>query len=422
MRNVLRLGIACSAVLLSACHSPSGTGDLGAPPDSIKALSRELTASERALISASDTFGVTLLNAVNKTRADSNVFMSPLSVSVALGMTMNGAAGNTYAEMRSGLGFGTLPQDQINQSYKSLIDLLLALDPHVTFKIANSIWMDQHFATVVEPVFLSAVRQSFGAEATALDFASPNAVPTINSWADQNTAGKIKKVLDRIGDDEVMFLMNAIYFKGDWRAAFDPKDTQPRAFNLLTGQSINVETMYRKGNVRRGHITGATVVDLPYGGDAFSMTILLPDSSSDVNALIKRLTPNTWREAQAAVQVADVGLYLPKIKLSWKAQLLPELSSLGMRDMQNPLVADFSKLAQGARPGDLYITKVQHDSYVDVNEVGTEAAAVTTVGVGVTSVCLTCDVRIDRPYLFAIRERLSGTVLFVGKIVRPVVN
>jgi serpin B len=406
---------------LGACRSPSGTGGQTAP-DSITALSRELTAAERALISASDTFGTAFLAAVNSTRGSDNVFLSPLSVSVALGMTMNGANGTTYDEMRAGLGFGTLRQDQINQSYKSLIALLLGVDSHVTFKIANSIWSDQRFATVVEPAFLSAVQQNFGAEARVLDFTSPNAVSTINSWASDQTAGKINKVLDRIADNEVMFLMNAIYFKGDWRTAFDPKDTQPRPFKLLNGQTIDVPTMYRKGNVRRGQISGATVVDLPYGGDAFTMTILLPDSTSDVNALVARLTPNTWREAQASVQTADVGLYLPKLKLSWKGEVRPELKTLGMRQMQDPNSADFSMLARGAGPGDLYITKVQHDSYVDVNEVGTEAAAVTTVGVGVTSVCLTCDVRIDRPYLFAIRERLSGTVLFVGKIVRPVVN
>jgi serine protease inhibitor len=335
---------------------------------------------------------------------------------------MNGAAGATYDEMRRGLGFGTLPQEPINQSYKSLIDLLLGLDEHVTFKIANSIWSDQRFASVVEPAFLTTVKQYFDADARVLDFRSPTAVATINGWADQNTAGKIKKVLDNIADNEVMFLMNAIYFKGDWRSAFDPKQTSPRPFTLLSGQSVNVATMYRKGNVRRGQIPGATVVELPYGADAFTMTILLPDSTSDVNALVARLTPNTWREAQASVQAANVGLYLPKLKLAWKAGLLPELKTLGMRDMQDPRVADFSKLARGAQPGDLYITKVQHDSYVDVNEVGTEAAAVTTVGVGVTSVCLTCDVRVDRPYLFAIRERLSGTVLFVGKIVRPEIN
>jgi serine protease inhibitor len=413
--------VVLSGVTLGACRTPSGTGGK-TTPDSIAALTRELTASERALIAASDTFGVALLSAVNTTRASENIFMSPLSVSVALGMTMNGASGATYDEMRRGLGFGTLPQDQINQSYKSLIDLLLGLDEHVTFKIANSIWTDQRFASAVEPAFLTTVRQYFGAEATVLDFRSPSAVSTINTWASDQTAGKIKQVLDQIADNERMFLMNAIYFKGDWRTAFDPKQTSPRPFKLLSGQSLNVETMYRKGNVRRGQIPGATVVELPYGGDAFTMTILLPDSTSDVNALVARLTPNTWRQAQAAVQVADVGLYLPKLKVSWKAGLLPELKTLGMRDMQDSRVADFSKLARGARPGDLYITKVQHDSYVDVNEVGTEAAAVTTVGVGVTSVCLTCDVRIDRPYLFAIRERLSGTVLFVGKIVRPEIN
>ncbi|MGH7713892.1 MAG: serpin family protein [Gemmatimonadaceae bacterium] len=406
---------------LGACRSPSGTGGQTAP-DTIRALSRDLTASERTLIAASDTFGVAFLGALNSTRANENIFISPLSVSVALGMTMNGAAGITYDEMRRGLGFGTLPQEQINQSYKSLIDLLLGLDPHVTFKIANSIWTDQRFASAVEPTFLSTVQQYFSAEARVLDFRSPSAVSTINTWASDQTAGKIKNVLDQIADNEVMFLMNAIYFKGDWRTAFDPKQTSPRPFKLLSGQTTNVETMYRKGNVRRGQLSGATVVELPYGGDAFTMTILLPDSSSNVNALVARLTPNTWREAQAAVQVADVGLYLPKLKLSWKGEVRPELKTLGMRQMQDPNVADFSKLARGAKPGDLYITKVQHDSYVDVNEVGTEAAAVTTVGVGVTSFCPTCDVRIDRPYLFAIRERLSGTVLFVGKIVRPEIN
>ncbi|HJU72378.1 MAG TPA: serpin family protein, partial [Gemmatimonadaceae bacterium] len=302
------------------------------------------------------------------------------------------------------------------------IELLLDLDDHVAFKIANSIWTDQQFAPAVETAFLTTVRQYFGAEAQVLDFSSPSAVTTINAWASDQTAGKIKQVLDQIADNEVMFLMNAIYFKGDWRIAFDPKETAARPFKLLSGQSINVPTMYRKGNVRRGTIPGATVVDLPYGGDAFTMTILLPDSTSDVNALIARLTPNTWRQAEAAVQSANVGLYLPKLRLSWKAGILPELGLLGMRDMQNARVADFSKLARGARPGDLYVTKVQHDSYVDVNEEGPEAAAVTTIGIGVTSVCLTCDVRIDRPYLFAIRERLSGTVLFVGKIVRPEIN
>jgi serine protease inhibitor len=406
---------------LGACHNPSGTGGQAAP-DSIRALSRELTATERSLIAASDTFGVALLAALNSTRQNANIFMSPLSVSVALGMTMNGAAGNTYEEMRRSLGFGVTPQEQINQSYKSLTELLLGLDQHVTFKIANSVWTDQRFASSVEPTFSSTVQQFFGAEARVLDFRSASAVSTINNWASQQTAGKIQQVLDQIADNEVMFLMNAIYFKGDWRTAFDPKDTKPLPFKQLSGQSLNVPTMYRKGNVRRGSIPGATVVELPYGGDAFTMTILLPDSTSDVNKLIASLTPNTWRQAQAAVQVANVGLYLPKIKLSWKGEMRPELKALGMRDMQDPQVADFGKLARGARPGDLYITKVQHDSYVDVNEVGTEAAAVTTVGVGVTSICLTCDVRIDRPYLFAIRERFSGTVLFVGKIVRPEIN
>ena len=420
MRHIRRLAIGFIAAA-SACQSPSGTGGDGVAPDSIKALSRELTASEKSLISASDTFGVTLLGAINNTRTNESIFISPLSISLALGMTMNGAAGNTYNEMRLGLGFGTLAQDQINQSYKSLVDLLLGLDSHVTFKIANAIWSDQRFATAVEPAFLTTVRQFFSAEARVLDFSSPSAVTTINTWASDQTAGKIPKVLDSIGD-EVMFLMNAIYFKGDWRTAFDPKDTRPQPFKLLSGQSINVETMYRKGNVRRGSIPGATVVDLPYGGDAFTMTILLPDSTSDVNKLINSLTPNTWRQAQASVQAANVGLYLPKIKLSWKGEIRPELKTLGMRDMQDPAVADLSKLARGARPGDLYISKVQHDTYVDVNEIGTEAAAVTTVGVTPTSICLTCDVRIDRPYLFAIRERLSGTVLFVGKIVRPEIN
>jgi serpin B len=399
--------------LMVGCADTSGPQ--GAPPK-ITALPRTLTSTEQAMVSASNTFGFNLLREVNASFADSNVFLSPLSASMALGMTMNGAVGTTFEEMRSTLAFTGQSYEELNKSYQSLIALLRGLDKYVDFRIANAIFYRLTFGSAVEASFLNDSRQYFDAAIKGLDFSTPQAVTTINDWAKDNTSGKIPEIVDRLSSDLVMLLINAIYFKGDWRDAFAKSETRNQPFTTLRGTQINVPTMHRKGGFRIGSMASATVIELPYGGDAFVMTILLPNAGASVNALAVNLTSASWQQATANLSDAGYDLYLPKFKLAWEDTLNNELQTLGMRQAFVPDGADFSRIS-GAAGKRLFISFVKQKSFVDVNEVGTEAAAVTAVGVGVTS--LPPQIRVDHPFVFAIRERISGTILFLGKIVEP---
>ena len=402
------------AALPMACDDPSAPD--GQPPV-ISALPRQLTAVEAEMVNASNTFGFNLLKQVNTTFADSNVFLSPLSASMALGMTMNGAEGTTFEEMRSALGFGPRTYEELNASYKSLIALLRDLDPKVEFKIANAIYYDiADIGAAIEPTFLSDSRDYFDADVKGLDFRRPETVDTVNAWADQHTNGRIPKIIDEIQAQIVMLLMNAIYFKGDWRAGFKVSETSDQTFHALRGSDVSVRMMRRDGGFRSGRISNATVAELPYGGDAFVMTILLPDEGVNINTFVASLNATSWQQSTANLHDADVALYLPKFRLVWEDTLNDELKALGMRQAFRQNDARFSRISRSM--GDkLYIDFVKQKAFVDVNEVGTEAAAVTVVGIGLTSAPV--PVRIDRPFVFAIRERLSGSVLFLGKIVEP---
>jgi serpin B len=407
-------GLFALVVLAAACNDPSGPSGRTAP---ITTLPRTLSSGEQALIVGSNAFGFGLLRELDRTRADSNIFMSPLSASMALGMTMNGAAGQTFDEMRTALAFGPRPGAEINASYRSLIDLLRGLDPTVDFRIANSIWHRAGFP--FEQTFLDESRQYFDAKVSGLDFAAPSAVPSINDWVNQSTNGKIDKIVDGpIADDVVMYLINAIYFNGSWTTRFDKSLTRADQFTTAGGTTAPIAMMHRTDTVRVAETADAQVVDLPYGGGAFSMTILLPKPGKSVGAVVSSLTAESWEAAVATTTPRSVELQMPKFSLRWEALLNDQLQALGMRQAFEGGRADFTRMSRTA--GDrLYISRVKQKAFVDVHEEGTEAAAVTSVEIRVVCACGPQVIRIDRPFVFAIRERLSGTILFLGKIVRP---
>ncbi|HEX6315806.1 MAG TPA: serpin family protein, partial [Gemmatimonadaceae bacterium] len=327
-----------------------------------------------------------------------------------------GAEGTTFEEMRTALGFGARSYQELNTAYESLIALLRGIDPKVEFRIANAIYYDlADLGGVVEPAFLSESEQHFGAEVKGLDFRRPEAVDTVNDWASRNTNGRIPEIIDEIQEQIVMLLMNAIYFKGDWRAGFKPSDTRSETFHALRGD-VSVPTMHRKGGFRQGRLANATVAELPYGGDAFVMTILLPDQGVNINSFVTALEPATWQQATSGLDSSNVELSLPKFRLAWEDTLNDELKAMGMRRAFVPDSAKFTRISRTVG-NHLYIDFVKQKAFVDVNEVGTEAAAVTVVGIGVTSAPV--PLHINRPFVFAIRERLSGTLLFIGKLVEP---
>jgi serpin B len=384
--------------------------------EEITRLPRDLTASEQELIRSDNAFGLKLFREIHaQEEPAANLFVSPLSVAMALGMTYNGAAGTTQQAMQETLELQGLTIDEVNRSYRSLIDLLRDLDPTVEFLLANSIWYREGFA--VEQDFLDVNREYFDAEVAALDFASPTAAPTINNWVSDKTMGRIEDIVDDPIDPlVVMYLINAIYFKGDWAVQFDPDLTADRPFYLADGTQVQAPMMTygAEAEVRTYTDADVQVLDLYYGGKAYSMTILMPTAVDGLDALVGSLDPARWQEIVNGLAATTGEVVLPKFTLEYELEMKDVLTALGM-GIAFGGGADFSKIRAS---GGLYISKVKHKTFVDVNEEGTEAAAATSVEI--REIAMPPSFVIDRPFLFAIREGFSGTILFMGRIENPV--
>lgn len=418
-QSTLAIAIVASSILAGCSENSAGPGPNDStggsnnpPPATITALPRAMTATEVKVRDASNDFSFALLRTVTDSEPDKNTFISPLSASFALGMLMNGANGATYDETQKALQLSGLSRTEINEGYKSLVALLLSLDPAIQLKIANSIWYRNTFA--VHQTFLDSTKKYFDAESKPLNFSDKVAsLAAMNAWASAATNDKIKKVLNDIKPDDVMFLMNAIYFKGDWRNKFEVSKTKNETFTPASGAAQSVPMMNRQGRIYYAETPTYQAVDLPYGNSAFSMTVVLPKPGNDVNVVAKSLTSTAFTAMTKTLQESEVVLTLPKLKLEYDRVLNGNLNALGMNVPFSDF-ADFSRMT----PASVRVSFVKQNSFVDVNEEGTEAAAVTVIGVQLTSAPIPRTVRVDRPYLFMIRERLSGTVLFMGRIVR----
>lgn len=409
MRRFSILLLAFLAVT-AACRDANGPGDA----EPIAGLPRSLSVAETQLITADNAFGLELFHVLDSTAGpDENLFLSPLSVAMALGMTYNGAAGETQVAMERTLGLTGLSRDDINRAYRGLIDLLGDLDPAVVFEIANSIWYRN--GITLEPQFLDDNRQYFDATIEALDFANPNAASTINAWVRDRTRGRIEKIVDSpIPGDVILYLINAIYFNANWTYQFDPDRTAPRPFVLADGTEVMVPMMAQTEMipVATALVEGVRILDLSYGGGAFRFTVALPDTPAGIHDLAANLTEEQWSDWVSALDSTEIIVQLPKFSLEQEYALRDPLEALGMIPAFCGTVADFARMYPEA-----CISRVKHKTFVEVDEEGTEAAAVTSVEFVVTSAPPIFAV--DRPFLFVLRERLSGTILFLGKVVDP---
>jgi serpin B len=379
----------------------------------------QLTLAERGLIGSDNRFGFKLFNEISREEKNENIFISPLSVAMALGMTYNGANGSTQEAMQKTLELSGLTLQEINESYKNLIELLTNLDPKVKFQIANSIWYREIFP--VEAEFIELNKTYFDAEVSGLDFSAPNASTIINGWVKEKTNGKIAKIVDDpINPRTMMFLINAIYFKGIWTYQFDESQTQDDVFTLPNGSKKPCQMMTQEGEFQYFEDDDFQAIDLPYGDGDFRMTIFLPRIEKDVNSLIAELNQENWNQWVSSFHKQELNLQLPKFTLEYEITLNDVLGALGMEIAFNPGLADFTKMYKEEEVGaNLYISNVKHKTFVEVNEEGTEAAAVTSVEMTLESVPSRILMRIDRPFIFTIRENRSGTILFIGKIVEP---
>ena len=375
-----------------------------------------LSALEKSVVASGNTFGITLFNKVSGSESNKNVFISPFSVSMAFGMVLNGANGPTLDSLKKALGDADISLEDINNSYRSISSVLTNLDTKVVFQIANSIWYKNSFPVIQK--FLDDNKNYFDAEVSALDFSQQSSVQAINGWVNTKTHGKISTIINGIPNDVVMFLINAIYYKGVWTFQFDPQKTSDAAFTCADGSTVQCKLMNQEAEFAYYSDANIQVVDLPYGDRKFSMMVILPKASTSIDQFASTLTQDRWDNIVAQLDSSKVILSLPKFNLEYKKSLKDELQNMGMGIAFSDF-ADFTRISQ---IGGLSISDVLHKTFVEVNEEGTEAAAVTVISIKNTSMIQeppTPIMRIDRPFIFAIREHSSGTILFIGKIVNP---
>ena len=372
------------------------------------------------VVAANNDFAARIFKTMATAEPGKNLMISPLSIELALAMTMNGASGDNLTEMQTVLGFDDLTLAAIDAQFLHLIKSLEEADKDMVLAIANSIWMDDLFEPRVKTAFKEALLASFEAEPYTVDMADAATVDLINQWVSDNTNGKIEKIIDDINDDTVMFLINALYFKAAWTVTFDEERTYDGQFELTDGTQKTVKMMtfkeaqeFKFFSSGYGAAGGYSAVRLPYGRDKFAFYGFIPNDGT-VDDFIGRMADEGLDGFFTnLVATEEVPVLLPRFKFAYEKSLNEILQALGMEQ----LFAPGGLLNMADDGGGLYVSEVKHKTYIEVNEQGTEAAAVTSVEVGETSVPE--GFYGTKPFVFVIRDDRSGTILFMGKVEDP---
>jgi len=379
--------------------------------DTEKAIA-DLRKVDTEFIAKSNDFSFRLFDEVISTEPnDKNILISPLSINIALGMLLNGAEANTADQIISTLGLEGTNMEEINAGYSNLISALPNLDQNVTMSIANSVWYDHGFQ--VKDPFLQSLEDGFNADVNAGDFSDSNTKDLINNWVKDNTNGLIEKIIDSISPREVMFLINALYFKGDWTYQFDASKTSKQVFTNSNGVEKQVDMMLQNDLKVRG--TGGedfSIFELAYGKEErYALRILLPHYDKSLDEILGDDSNLAWNGSLALGSEFEVTVGLPKFEIKDEYELNGILKTLGITDAFEHQKANLSKIADEP----LNVSKVKHKTFMKVDESGTEAAAVTSIGIEATS--LPPSYICDRPFAFYIYEREMGNILFMGKVV-----
>ena len=362
---------------------------------------------------ANDSFGINAFNYLVKQSPNNNIFISPASISMALSMVYNGAEGSTKTAMQKTLDYQGLSLSTVNNSNSALISSLSNPDPKVTLSIANSAWLKQGYP--INSGFLNTVKSDYKAKAESLNFNDPSAPNTINSWVSNATNGKIPTIVNQIPSNEILYLINAVYFKGQWHTVFDPSATQNYPFTTSTGAQVQTPLMSSTSNYNYYGDNSVQAIELPYGkNQRLSMNVYLP---TDMSTFLKNLSYDQLSSISSKLTQQQGTIMLPKFTLNYSQNLNATLEALGMSVAFNPYgAANFNGIAKNA-----YITDVEHKTYISVDEKGTTAAAATSVGVGVdTSVnSAGFTMQVDKPFVFTIQDNTSKEILFLGVIQNP---
>ena len=377
-----------------------------------------LTPTEKSakIIAADNQFGFEIFQKVNASPGEpKNTMISPMSISLALAMLYNGTDGNTKKQMEDVLHKSGLTPDDINQSYKDLVSALSSHDPKVELAISNAIFYRNSFA--VKSDFITTNQNYYQAEVEGLDFTkTAETLDRVNGWVNTETKGKIDKIISQVNQEDIMYILNAIYFNGEWQYRFDPKETTNMPFTKEDNQVIQVPTMSIENPFNYYSHQSFQMLEMHYGSGKYSMLIFVPASGKNINAVISLLTAENVNEWVQKMTEQKKKVFLPKFEFKFDDSLVGELSALGMTDAFNDAKANLTGISDAAK---LVVSQVMHKSYIKVDERGTEAAAVTGITIGTTSIGPDNSFRADHPFVFAIREKDTRSILFIGKVMNP---
>lgn len=382
----------------------------------------ELDTADPNLVRANTNFGFKLLNELRKTEQDNNTLLSPYSLSVALAMARNGAAGETERAIVSALQLQALAPESINANYVYLQRALQAPDSKVTLEIANALWAADDIE--FDPGFLDRNDQFLDTDIATLDFTEPTNVETINDSINTNTNGAIPSVVEAIDPQTIACLISGIYFKGSWQEEFDTSQTRDEPFYLANGDKKQIPMMRRTDWYPYYAGDQFQVVSLPYGNGQMGMYIFLPNRDTDLNTFLDRLSVENWEGWMSQFSQREVSLVMPTFKLQYSAELKEALVRLAMGIAFDEDRADFSRMTASSVP--VFISYLTHTAVVEVNEEGTEASSGSFVifaepqsldepAASIPPIPFI----VDRPFFFAIRDNQTGTVLFMGVVMDP---
>ncbi|MDR2804289.1 MAG: serpin family protein [Dysgonamonadaceae bacterium] len=405
-----------SILLFSCDENSNGNEDTLSSPIIISLSDAEIQMKDGGNHSAMNLFSIIHELQDN----DENIVFSPLSLNMALAMVWNGAGGETKQAIQKTMGMNDYSPKEVNEYFKKLRESFIKTDPTVQLAIANSIWYHQDFS--VKDDFIRTNKTWYNAETNKIDFDSPQAPTIINQWCSEHTNGRIKEMVKTISSNTVMYLLNALYFKGAWadEFGFNQSATANAPFTKEDGSKVTVQMMKQNRTLDYYKDDYLALTSLPYGNQAYSMLFVLPNSGVSFDALVTQLKQEGyWEQCLRSISTYDVNLYIPRFKTEYEIKLNDALKESGM-GIAFGKMADFSAISDIP----VFISEAKQKSFIEVNEEGTEAAAVTSIEMMVTSAGPPPEpekvtFRADRPFLFAIQENSTGTILFMGKIGKP---
>lgn len=413
MKKTTSIFLSLAVMLATGCSLIDNDDDIeyaAKDPVTIKLNTQQVETVESSNTFAFNMFDKVLAN----TDPDKNVIISPLSMSYALSMALNGASGETYTEMRDALELEGLSLDNINDSYNKLMDALLSVDSKVKISIANSVWVKEGFPLKQE--FVKRLQDYYDAEANSFTI-SQESLNAINQWIEDKTNGMIKDMLKELNDNLLSLLINAIYFEGEWWSGFNAENTETEIFTTSSGNNIDVNMMKQTESFDLYVDTKFAMLELPYGQGNYVMDIILPNGNN-LDSLLTVVTSENFSLWTNKLYPRETIVWLPRFKYEFNITINEILREMGMERAFTGTIADFSNMTDE----DIYIGFVQHNAAIENYEKGTKAAAATVVGMEVTSLGpdpLPYFFNANHPFIYIIREISTNTVIFMGKVTNP---